>query len=233
MGKTTRVTAEQAATETDDWSGGTAPEVSDVPVDSSAQMGERLAAQEAAADQLGWAMHQIAAGQQVIATHLAKAMEKHTDEYDYSALAQTVDWLQTVKRSMGEFESYAARELGRLDSTPPFIELPDGRRAEVMKGRERKEWRHEDWKHDVRAKVAAVHLSLLPDTLVDPNTGEELNVAPVVIQAISDAQAVHGSTAPKVTAMKELGLSADDYCTSGPGPYSVKISAPSTTTEEN
>jgi len=163
---------------------------------------ERQRLQRRATDWMAYAMTSTAAALQELDNALPRAMEALTDDLDYAALAEQVAWLQAMKARLGQAEAFVARELGRMDSTPEVIELPDGRTATV-----------------------------------DPHTGEFVVDATggLVMEAIAKAQAVHGSAAPKVTALKPLGLSADDYCTSGPGPYSVQISAPeaSTTTQEN
>jgi hypothetical protein len=131
-----------------------------------------------------------------------------------------------MKARLGQAEAYVARELGRMDAVPEVIELPDGRTAQVNKGRDRKEWRHDDWKRDVRLAVLKAHD--VGEHLVDVVTGEPVDV----LDLFAKVQAVHGSAAPKVTALKPLGLAADDYCTSSPGPYSVRISTPTDTTTE-
>lgn len=192
--------------------------------------GRRLR-QERGQDLTGRAMALIAEGVNDLDRGLPGSTEALTDDLDYGALAETVAWLQAMKARLSQAEAFVARELGRMDSTPEVIELPDGRTALVRKGKERKEWRHDDWKRDVRlAVVRAAEIDVEHD-LVDAETGQFIDV----LDLIAKAQAVHGSAAPKVTALKPLGLSADDYCTSGPGPYSVQISAPeaSTTTQEN
>jgi hypothetical protein len=192
----------------------------------------RRARQQKAADGMGQAMHWCAAGIKALNDTLASGIEGHVDDLEYDVLAETVAWIQDQRRILGEAEAYVARELGRMDGTPEVIELADGRRAEVMKGKDRKEWRHDDWKRDVITALLAP-LTERGLTAYVPNyqTGE---VDPVDVgDLIAKAQAVHGSAAPKVTALKPLGLSADDYCTTGPGPYSVRISAAPTTIQEN
>lgn len=222
MPTTERLTAADGP-QGDDWA--TAPTAPALPPETQEQRTER---QRHAQDRLGHAIFTITAGVKALNEDLASAMEQHTDDLEHDALAETVAWLQDVRRSLGEAESYVARELGRMDSTPEIITLPDGRVAQVMKGKDRKEWRHDDWKRDVINAV--VPEAELVAYVVDAETGESRDVD--VADLIAKAQAVHGSAAPKVTALKALGLAADDYCTTGPGPYSVKISAPSTPTQE-
>lgn len=193
---------------------------------------ERRVSQIRGSERVERAMARIAGGLDELDRNLPRAMERLTDDLDYGALAETVAWLQGMKARLGVAEAYVARELGRMDGVPEVIELPDGRTAQVNKGKDRKEWRHDDWKHDVRAEVAVRASEAHPDGLVDAATGEPMDVVAFAMPLLAQVQAVHGSAAPKVTALKPLGLSADDYCTSSPGPYSVRISTPTDTTTE-
>jgi hypothetical protein len=221
MGQITRTT-----TSSDDWATGPAPEATDGA--QAAQ--DRRARQTEAQAELGHAMLSIGSGLRDLTETLANAMEGHADDLQYDVLAETVAWLQDVRRELGTAEAYVARELGRMIGCPDVIELADGRRAEVLKGKDRKEWRHEDWKRDVRSAVLT-EAGLADHDLIHPETGETLEPADL-LALLAKVQAVHGSAAPKVTALKPLGLSADDYCTTGPGPYAVRISAPASTTTE-
>jgi hypothetical protein len=187
---------------------------------------ERRRRQVIAQDRLGRSTQLIALALDSYDKALAGATEAFTDDLDYGALAETVAWIQAVKGRLGQSEAFVAREMGRLDGCPEIVELPDGRVATVMKGRERKEWRHDDWKRDVRAAVIKSAGLALDAEIVDAENGTFVDLPDL----LAKVQAVHGSAAPKSTALKPLGLSADDYCTSGPGPYSVRISTPTDTT---
>jgi hypothetical protein len=200
------------------------------PTKPSERAKARFARQAKAADGLGQAMHWCAAGIKALNDTLASGIEGSVDDLQYDVLADTVAWIQDQRRLLGEAEAYVARELGRMDGTPEIIELADGRRAEVMKGKDRKEWRHDDWKRDVRAAVIE-QANLSGHLIVSEATGDTVEPEPLIQGLLAAVQAVHGSAAPKVTALKPLGLSADDYCTTGPGPYSVRISAAPTTQE--
>jgi hypothetical protein len=214
----------------DDWAT-QAPSAPATPAETPQERQER---QEHAQDNLAVAIYEITRAVSDLNANLAGAMEQHTDDLNYEALADTAAWIQDLRRTLGEAEGYVARELGRMDATPEIITLSDGRTAQVLKGKDRKEWRHDDWKRDVRAAVIASSDDLAALTFVNYD-GEVLPQADVLQPLLAQVQAVHGSAAPKVTALKPLGLSADDYCTSYPGPYSVRISAPeaSNPTQEN
>lgn len=125
-----------------------------------------------------------------------------------------VAMLQDVRRSLGQVESIIARTVGQDEVTPRAGFLPDGRAYEVRKGVSRKAWQHEEWKHDVRRQI----LSGLGE-VVDAGTGETIDVSVLV----AAAQAVHGSAAPKATALKALGLAADDYAETVSGSWSVQV----------
>jgi hypothetical protein len=191
----------------------------------------RKARQVAAQERLGHAMNHMAMAQHEFSDDLATAMDGHEDDLEYGVLAETVAWLQDMRRDLATAEAYVARQLGRMIGCPDVIELPDGRRAEVLKGKDRKAWQHADWQRDVRNAIVDSRegwdLVAYRVSQMD-GTSEDVDVSDLIAQA----QAVHGSAAPKVTALKPLGLAADDYCESVPGPYSVRISAPATTTTE-
>jgi len=153
--------------------------------------------------------------------------DQHLESLDYTGPAELIAWLQATKARLGVMEAYLARELGRTEGCPDLIVLPDGRHAEVVKGKDRKAWNHDAWKADVLNTLVA---EVAPTVrLIDTETGEEWD-ASLIGSLIARAQAVHGSAAPKVTALKPLGLAADDYCESFPGPYAVKVSTPSDST---
>jgi len=162
---------------------------------------------------------------EVLDKSLAGWADYQLESLDYTGPAELIAWLQATKARLGVMEAYLARELGRTEGCPDLIVLPDGRHAEVVKGKDRKAWDHDAWKRDVRAALLASRSITNPE-LIDPDTGAEVNVA-ALLSAVQD---VHGSTAPKVKSLRELGLAADDYCESFPGPYAVKVSTPSDAT---
>lgn len=142
-------------------------------------------------------------------------------------LAAYVALLQDIRSRLGAVERDLTTALGkRVGKTVGA--LPDGRQFTVDRMADRKEWDHEEWKRDVRRKVVTAHASLLPETLIHPETGEELDVKPILFQAITDAQEVHGSTAPRSRSLKALGLFATDYCTSTPGGWRFNAVKPTT-----
>jgi hypothetical protein len=162
--------------------------------------------------------------------NLAVASDDLESTLNYSALAETVAHFQEWKRRLGVMESYLARQLGTLEGCPDTITLPDGSRAEVLKGKDRKAWEHPRWKRDVVNAVVeqaeAGHGELVA-YVADERTGEARTVE--VGDLIAQALDVPGSTAPKTTALKALGLRADDYCETYPGPWAVKITRPTKT----
>ena len=125
-----------------------------------------------------------------------------------------VAFIQDQRRELAQVESYLARECGRDDFLHSTGYLPDGRKYEVIRGKDRKGWDHAAWRHDVRL---AVTRDL--GNVVDADSGEKVDVAEVVARAMD----VVSAAAPKVTALRALGLAADDYCETSPGPWSVKV----------
>lgn len=122
--------------------------------------------------------------------------------------------LQDLRRSLAQTEGLLAMRAGRDEATPRDGVLPDGRHYEVRRGTTRKAWDHDGWKHDVRAQV----LSGVGE-VVDTSTGEQVDVHALV----AAVQEVHGSSAPRVTALKRLGLEPDTYCESVPGTWGVRV----------
>lgn len=128
-------------------------------------------------------------------------------------------WAQAQRRVLQDVidaaENFAGRQFVQRTG-----EMPDGRRYRVRRGAERKSWAHDDWKRDVRAAV--IKDAGLTGTVVDTETGEEVNVYEVVTKV----QEAHGSSAPKVTVLRSLELDPDDYCRSEPGRWDVEFTDP-------
>lgn len=122
--------------------------------------------------------------------------------------------VQDVRRLLAETEAALARTVGRDEMAPREGVLPDGRRYEVRKGANRKAWDHDRWREDVRAQVLS---GVGP--LVDTDTGEAVDPW-ALLQAVQEA---HGAGAPRVGALKALGLDVGDYCETVPGPWGLQV----------
>lgn len=142
-----------------------------------------------------------------------------------------VAWAQDLRRLLADVEAAVTWAASRNASIPKTGTLADGRAYTLKRGADRKGWDHDRWKHDVRAAIASDRGAGM--MVVDESTGEVRPVAQVLLSAIADAQAVHGSTAPKVTALKALGLDPDDYAETIPGRWSVVITNPTATITED
>lgn len=160
---------------------------------------------------------------------LADAVRYLTEHVKAQDLVDTVAMIQDLKRTLGIAESFVARELGYLTQAEAQQAktglTSDGRPYEIKRGSIRKAWDHDGWKAQVRR---AVIVAADAGGAVNPSTGEEVDLYGL----LASAQEVHGSTAPKVKALKALGVDPDDYCESSPGPYAVSIqqNSPSPTT---
>jgi hypothetical protein len=152
---------------------------------------------------------------------LSDATRFLTDRLDVQALVDTVAMIQDLKRALGVAEAFISREVGYITQAEAQQEASghtsDGRPYEVKRGSNRKTWEHDAWKADVR--TAVLRTRGLPPELADPVTGDLVNL----YEILNDVQQVHGSTAPKVTALKRLGLDVGDYCETSAGPFSVSI----------
>jgi len=102
-------------------------------------------------------------------------------------------------------------------------QLPDGRTAQVRRGRDRTEW-------DTRSLVRAV---LDSRCRPDPETGEaapsddgraEIKGEPLSCsQDLARVLHVWNLGAPRVTALRDRGIDPDEFCASSPGRVSVVI----------
>lgn len=127
-------------------------------------------------------------------------------------LQETTKKLQTITRDL---EVTTAKRM--LDDE---LEAP-GLVAERRRGTDRKSWDHAGWQHDVRAK--ALQASGLRGAQLVTAEGELVPAAEALQELLAKVQAAHGSTGPKVTALRSFGLDVRDYCESSPGAWSVKV----------
>jgi len=160
-------------------------------------------------------------------TMLADATRFLAESLNVQALVDTVAIIQDLRRRLGVAEAYVAREVGQLTQMEGQSErvgfTSDGRAYEVMRGANRKAWDHEGWQRDARAAI--ITKAGVSPNLVDPATGESVSL----VGMMTEAEALHGSTAPRVTALKGLGLDVGDYCETTRGYFTVKVSQTTTT----
>lgn len=97
-----------------------------------------------------------------------------------------------------------------------------GLRVERRRARDRKQWDHDAWKRDVRAKAIRKHGLAGVQALVTKD-GEALEAAGVLHELLAAVQDVQGAGAPKVTGLRGLGLDAMDYCETSPGTVHVAV----------
>jgi hypothetical protein len=156
---------------------------------------------------------------------------------DWTTMATTVALIATERKRLQDLENTLATALGK-NAGKHIGALADGARYEVTKSADRKAWDHDDWKRDVRRTVTEGTLAAylvpedMPGCLVDQTSGEAVPFRRVIQQALTMAQAVHGSSAPKTTELRRLGLSASDYCESTPGAWRVEFIKPDTMTPD-
>ena len=98
--------------------------------------------------------------------------------------------------------------------------LKDGRQFTLKRTADRKAWDHEEWKRDARRAIVrhtTDEMGATVQVLTEGGEVQDFDLARLLHLAITEAQEVHGSTAPRSTALKRLGLYATDYCESSPG----------------
>lgn len=147
-------------------------------------------------------------------------------------LADSAALIQDVRRRLADVELALVGAIGKRHGNKTVGNLSDGRQFTVSRSGDRTSWDHEDWKRDVRRVIVG---GLPAAVVVDTDTGEERPLAKVLQEVLAKAQEVHGSTGPRTTQLKALGLYAGDYSTTTPGPWRMSVVAPTeqtTTTEE-
>lgn len=159
-------------------------------------------------------------------TEAARALDRallHGVPYQMDALGgghvvALLAQVQDVRRDLAGTEAAVVRLVGQDEFTAKAGTLPDGRAYEVRKGAVRKAWDHEAWQHNVRARVVEEMVGR-DAVLVHSGTGEAID--PFLL--LSAVQRAHGSTAPRATVLKQMGLDPGDYCEQASGPWSVTV----------
>lgn len=167
---------------------------------------------------------------------LSGAVKDLEDNVDASAAmdpvpqADAIALVQDLRKRLGEVEQSLAIALGKAEGQFQG-NLSDGRQFTLKRTADRKAWNHEDWKRDARRAVVKEAVADSSLALVDEETGETLNLSAFLFTVVAEAQEVHGSTAPRSTALKRLGLYASDYCESSPGAWKFDAIPPKPQTE--
>lgn len=141
-------------------------------------------------------------------------------EADPVAVLDLITWCQDMRRVLSGIEADATRWAG-LANIPKTGEMPDGRRYTIRRGQNRKAWKHDAWKHDARAAVVRTQ-GLEGHDVVDAATGELVDLQGL----LTHVQEFHGSTAPRVTVLRQAGLEPDDYAETSPGPWGIEFVDP-------
>lgn len=149
-------------------------------------------------------------------------------------LADWVAAIQDIRRKLSDVEHDLAtvlgQRLGRFTGT-----LSDGRQFSIQRANDRKGWDHDEWKRDARRAITqevVEGIAVSTEALYcDRATGEEVGLAGVIQRALTIAQEVHGSTAPRSGELKKLGLFASDYATSTPSGWRFTAVEPSDSEE--
>ena len=155
-------------------------------------------------------------------TLIEKDPAAHAEGLEDLELADTVAAIQDVRSRLSNVERDLTTVLGKR--LGKFVgNLGDGRQFTVDRMADRKEWMHEEWKRDARRALVERTLDNLAVSrdavVVDPTSGLETDqtLATILQSALTNAQEIHGSQAPRSRQLKALGLFATDYCTSTPG----------------
>lgn len=99
--------------------------------------------------------------------------------------------------------------------------MVDGQfRVERRRSKDRTAWDHDSWTRDARRNVLR-RRGVLGAAGVVTKDGEVVEVS--LSELLSDVEAIHGKGAPRVGAMRDLGLDPDDYCETKSGHPRVNI----------
>lgn len=156
---------------------------------------------------------------------LAQAIEDTADAIQYADwtdpegldIAEMLADVRDARERLHELERTLEHETGRAMLGPnaenPTIRVERHRRPE------RKKWQHDEWKTEVRRKI--IQAANLKGATVISRDGEELEIS--LYELLRKVQDVHGSTDPRVTRLRALGIEPDDFCTREPGTWKVDI----------
>lgn len=199
---------------------------------SLTQAEARLGLIDSPAAALGWYMAQAEADLKAVTEEAPAALDALADLQDTSVL-DLIAWCQTQRRALTELERTVTLYAGQNLRVPRSGTMRDGRTFQVLKGKDRKSWDHDAWQRDARH---AVIREAIPEGLevVDTTTGEALETARHLAQRVTAAvQAVHGSSPPRTTALRRLGIDPDEYAETSAGAWTVTFTDPTTPTTED
>jgi hypothetical protein len=180
----------------------------------------------------------------------AAAKIKAAIDHDYAAdptpeLADLAALAQELRYNLSTLETAITAILGKREGAIQG-NLSDGRAFTLKRAQDRVAWDHDEWKRDARRVITQTTAARFrafgeDETFTDPelfdtSTGEAVTLARVIQEALAMAQEVHGSTAPRSTALKRLGLYASDYCASSPAGWrfnAIRPEDPATTTDKD
>lgn len=118
--------------------------------------------------------------------------------------------LREVRQGIATAEAYVERAAGQAMRSDLLV-VDSAFTAERRKGRDRKEWQHDDVAHAV-----------VQSALVDPTTGEligDVDTAWKVRDAFLNAARPEWRIRP----LQSMGIDPDDYCISSPGRTTVAV----------
>lgn len=151
---------------------------------------------------------------------LESYLNRAADADDVAAMAVLVADLQDLRRRLSQVEAEVARRAGSIrHAAETNGEMPGGGVYTLRRGATRKAWDHDGWKTRVLNLVLDRHEVHRDDQVVNAETGAAVDVAAIV----QEVEAAHGSTAPKVSILKGLGIDPDEFCESTPGPWTFQV----------
>lgn len=139
------------------------------------------------------------------------------DAGDLDSLAHGLHALRRLKRDLAMLESAVEADVAKL-MPEPTVEF-DGFVAQRRRGTDRKAWASEELLGQVLLRAAH-----------DPETGEVIadpyELRDRIAEHVRMTLPIVPSTGWRVTGLKALGLSPDEWCESSPGRTSVQLHEP-------
>lgn len=163
-----------------------------------------------------------------------EAFRDTSADLEPQAQADAIALVKDLRQRLGLVEADLSTTLGRAEGNHQGY-LSDGRMFTLKRSPDRKAWNHDDWKRDVRRTIVRHTTDEMGSTiqvLTEDGEVQDFDLGRLLHLAITEAQEVHGSTAPRTTALKRLNLYATDYCESSPGGWLLNAVKPTDTTTE-
>lgn len=144
---------------------------------------------------------------------------EQTDDPDGLDLAQLLADVRSAREQLLGMERRLEAETAKAMSGD-LLQVDGLFRVERRRTPDRKEWDYAAWTSDARKNLLR-RRGLARAVGVVTDTGEVVETS--LAELLRAAEDIHGKGAPRVTALRDLGLDPDEYCERKPGHPKVTI----------